>query len=259
MGATKIEWAESVWNPVTGCTKISAGCLHCYAERMSKRLRGRFGYDKDDPFKVTWHSDKLEQPLKWRKPRKVFVCSMGDLFHEDVKDEWIDAVFWQMIRWFWRDDPLDAWKRAHTFMILTKRPDRMEAYMDRFYATNHEHHPWPNIWLGTSIENQEQAGIRIPQLLSIPAAVHFVSLEPLLGAIRVFGFGSPTWGKLPASTYLNWVIAGAETGPGARPMDLDWARSLRDQCQEAGAPFFFKRDSDGNRELDGVQWNEYPR
>ena len=262
---TKIEWAEETWNPVTGCTKISAGCTHCYAERMSKRLRGRFGYDQDDPFKVTWHGDKLEQPLKWRKPRRIFVCSMGDLFHKDVPYIWISMVL----------GIASQANRDHTFLFLTKRPDRMKKHMmDWAGAQGSLPGNW---WLGVTAENQRQADIRIPYLLSIPAAVRFVSLEPLLGAVDMDHDSDTchcgtamdehyfeTHGAVPLpSSYLieglDWVIAGAETGPGARPMDLDWARSIRDQCQHAGTPYFFKRDSDGNRELDGVKWNEFPR
>ena len=205
---TKIEWTDESWNPVTGCTKVSAGCQNCYAERMAKRLRGRFGYPDDDPFRVTLHPDRLEQPLRWRKPRRVFVCSMGDLFHEDVPDEFIDQVFAVM-----------ALAKEHTFQVLTKRPERMKSYLsDRAtyqrvrketeegdvcglyldslcgwefrQAQNQwwtnlppDRWPLPNVWLGTSVEDQATADERIPQLLECPAAVRFVSCEPLLSSV----------------------------------------------------------------------------
>jgi protein gp37 len=212
---TKIEWATETWNPVTGCTPVSEACQNCYAKRMANRLRGRFGYPEDEPFRVTLHPEKLDEPLKWKKPRRVFVCSMGDLFHEDVPHSAIQKVLYRvrMAKW-------------HTFLILTKRPERMRAFFMQYYVTGHI----PNLWLGVTAENQARADERIPILLQIPAAVRFVSVEPMMGPVDL------SW----CNYTLDWVICGGETGPGARPMHPDWARSLRDQCQEAGTPFFFK-------------------
>jgi protein gp37 len=273
---TKIEWAEEVWNPVTGCTKVSPGCRNCYAERMAKRLRGRFGYPQDDPFRVTIHEDRLDEPLRWRKPRRVFVCSMGDLFHEDVPDEFIARVFSVA-----RGCP------DHTFLVLTKRPERARAFLracgqwDGWFTHNgrppkgytmedpgvivgHDYvrdvetgevtarKNWPleNVWLGVSCEDQERADERIPILLDTPAAMRFVSLEPLLGEVDVSSFlcgeedGGAAWRPGGCARYsppLDWVIVGSETGPGARPMHPDWARSVRSQCQSAAVPFFFKQ------------------
>lgn len=283
--STKIEWVVNPdgsqgksWNPVTGCTKISPGCKHCYAERMSKRLAGRCGYPADEPFKVTYHHNRLEEPLRWRKPQNVFAVSMGDLFHEDVPDEYINQVFAVM-----------ALCPQHTFRVLTKRPKRMCQYMaDNNYIELNgvnigQFPPLPNVWLGVTAENQEQADKRIPLLLQTPAAVRFVSVEPMLGPVDLGGlswvsFPYPVRGDWPFHATaaaagihrahvnshgavsacvgdkllgikpaemdwcrkLDWVICGGETGPGARPMHPDWVRSLRDQCQNAGVPFFFK-------------------
>jgi protein gp37 len=263
---SKIEWTEKTWNPITGCTKISEGCKHCYAERMSKRLAGRCGYDKDEPFKVTYHPDKLDEPLRWRKPSKIFVCSMGDLFHEGVDDGFLCRIFDVM-----------AVAEHHTFLILTKRPNRMREFFARCVHGNFQ-----NIWLGVTAENQQRADERIPILLQIPAAKRFVSVEPMLGPIELRLVGGPG--------DLDWVICGGETGPGARPMHPDWVRSLRDQCVRAGTPFFFKSWGDWGFEpypqngkapyesvtidsaimfrcgkkktgrlLDGEEWNEYPK
>ncbi len=289
---TKIEWVKNAdgskgetWNPVTGCTKVSAGCEHCYAERMSKRLRGRHGYPADDPFAVTLHPDRLEQPLRWRKPRRVFVASMGDLFHEDVPDEFIVVVFGIM-----------AACPEHTFQVLTKRPKRMREWFERMFGEwrfGWEAHgrciygvrqhtlqdvpypeaaPWPlpNVWLGTSVEDQPAVIERLPHLFQCPAAVRIVSCEPLLGAIdfdnvcipeiageingrplkrveggsRIMALRGERISDIGLGydiPQLDWVIVGGESGPGARPMHPDWARSLRDQCQAAGVPFFFKQ------------------
>ena len=255
MADTKIEWAEKSWNPVTGCTPVSAGCQNCYARRMASRLRGRYVYPADDPFKVTLHPDKLDEPLHWRKPRRVFVCSMGDLFHDDVH----------------RDNILDVWDvmaRApqHTFLVLTKRPERMQRlvaeWLDHAMTLCLIPHTWPlpNVHLGVSIENQQTADERIPLLLQTPAAVRFVSAEPLLGPVDFNDVPAvPTVEDFDKCVWrLGQIICGAETGPGARPMDLDWARSVRDQCAEAGVAYFFKRDSAGNRKLDGKLHEEYP-
>ena len=224
---TKIEWASESWNPVTGCTPISEGCRNCYAKRMANRLRGRYGYPADDPFKVTFHPDRLNQPLRWEKPRRIFVVSMGDLFHEDVKYKWIDAI-WSRI----------AKCPQHTFMVLTKRPERMAEFVSEIGIFNYD--VLPNLWLGITCENQQAADKRMPIFLQIPAAVHFVSLEPLLGDIDLGIDIGQGVGDL-AIDKLSWCIIGGESGPGARPMHPDWARSVRDQCQSAGVPFFFKQ------------------
>ncbi len=236
MSETKIEWATHTWNPVTGCSKVSSGCANCYAERMSKRLAGRCGYPLDNPFRVTLHPDKLKDPLKWKKPRRIFVNSMSDLFHDDVPDSFLDLVFASMAK-----------ASQHTFLVLTKRPERMSNYIlkamfdeecnyDGLYAALDElgipdANPMANVWLGVSVENQAAAE-RISILKQIPAAVRFVSFEPLLGEINL----TPDLWK-----DIDWAIVGGESGPGARPMHPDWVRSLRNQCQVAGTKFFFKQ------------------
>lgn len=233
---TKIEWTHrpgttgETWNPVTGCTKISEGCAHCYAERMSKRLKGRFGYPEDDPFRVTVHPDKLELPLRWKKPRTVFVCSMGDLFHKDVPTQTI-ALVWRMMNKASR----------HTFLVLTKRPKRMAYFLKQY-----DIQPLPSVWLGVTTENQQRANERIPLLLQCPAAVRFVSVEPMLGPVDIrgalgFSFSDAHEGFLYDVPAVDWIIVGGETGAGARPMDPGWARSVRDQCKAAGIPFFIKK------------------
>lgn len=257
MGQTRIEWATHVWNPVSGCYPVSEGCQNCYARRMANRLRGRFGYPEDEPFRVTLHPERLGEPLRWQEPRRVFVCSMGDLFHEDVPDEFIKQVFDAMAT-----DILQPCK--HTYMVLTKRPERMLKFFERY--TPQGTLPWPNVWLGVTAENQARADERIPILLQIPASVRFVSCEPLLGPVDLSQWleearfcerhgqlceEGVTWEngqlvcrycKRPVERLrlLHWVIAGGETGPNARPMHPDWVRSLRDQCQAAGVSFFFK-------------------
>lgn len=243
MGKTKIEWAEETWSPITGCTKISAGCTNCYAERMANRLANipGSGYDKDNPFGVKFHPDRLDQPLKWKKPRKVFVCSMGDIFHEDMPFEWLWLV-WQRM----------GSARRHTFMVLTKRAENMCV------ETSLRLPVLPNVWLGVTAENQDAADKRIPWLMKTPAAKRFVSVEPMLGPVDLDtingAFGCVDVGD------LDWVICGGETGPGARPMNPDWARSLRDQCVSADVPFFFKKHGEGNKSrlLDGREWSEWP-
>ena len=264
-GPTKIEWADSSWNPVTGCTKVSAGCARCYAERQAKRFAGRVGYPKDNPFAVTLHPERLNEPLRWRKPRRIFVCSMGDLFHPDVPDEFIDQVFNVMAQAYTRSHPP---AQVHTFMILTKRPKRMAQYLRSWLRGQDGNESPPgavrplwNVWLGTSVEDQPTADERIPYLLRCPAAVRFMSYEPALRPVGLhslalsgakpsgfidalgnqsgeFSFQSHRVGDLPS---LDWVIAGGESGPHARPAHPDWFRSVRDQCQAAGVPFFFKQ------------------
>lgn len=254
MGNTKIPWAEKVWNPITGCTKISPGCQNCYAERMANRLRGRCGYPADEPFRVTLHPDRLEEPLRWRKPSMIFVCSMGDLFHEDVP-RWIRFEVMDII--------LQA--KQHIFLILTKRPANMKDFFEWYYTkAGRTTETIKNLWLGITAENQEMADLRIPILLQIPATVRFVSVEPMLGpvdltAVRLPDHLQPDWAYgMPygitfdalqpneshiydSENHLDWVICGGETGPHARPVHPDWVRNLRDQCQAAGVPFFFKQ------------------
>jgi protein gp37 len=224
---SKIEWTDATWNPVTGCSPVSEGCKHCYAKRNAQgRLRGRVGYDREDPFRVKVHAGRMGQPLRWVKPRRIFVCSMGDLFHEDVPEETLAEIFQNM-----------AWAHEHTFMVLTKRPERMKRLLtdDDFISSVVDNGgecadwPWPlkNVWLGVTAENQTRADERIPVLMETPSAIRFVSVEPMLGPVN------------PALA-LDWVICGGETGPGARPLHPDWVRGLRDQCVSARVPFFFK-------------------
>ena len=226
---TKIEWCDDVWNPVTGCSPISAGCAHCYAKRMAQRLKGRFGYPEDEPFKVTFHPDRLDQPSKWKKPSKIFVCSMGDLFHEDVPKEWIDTIFWRI-----GFDYI-----YHTFLILTKRPHRMKEYFDRLL--NRYGSGWPNLWLGISAENQQTLDDRASILLQIPAAKRFVSLEPMLGPVDLcvpYGQGV---GDLLIEN-LSWIIVGGLSLPGGKvvPPVPEWIDDIVEQCDKAGVPLFIK-------------------
>ena len=249
---TKIEYVTETWNPVTGCTPVSEGCTNCYAERAAaNRLAGRYGYPpKPYHFKVTLHPDRLEQPLKWRKPRRIFVCSMGDLFHEDVKRDFIYDVYVAM-----KNAP------QHIFLILTKRPAQMKHWVDTVRPRS-----WPlsNVWLGVTAENQARADERIPVLLSIPAAVRFVSIEPMLGPVDLGYTFAPAYIEAGGKPALDWVILGAETGPSRRAMLPRWARDVKEQCVAAGVPFFLKQmyRNDGTLwrlpELDGRVWNEYP-
>lgn len=258
MSQTKIEWADAVWNPVTGCTPVSEGCANCYARRFAQRMRGRFGYPKDDPFRVKLHRRRLEEPLRWRKPMRIFVCSMGDLFHPDVPADFICHVYHVMKE-----------AKQHTFIVLTKRPERIVPvlYWEKggFYLGGGDY--IPNVWHLTSVENQEAANRRIPALLELRKAsngwpVLGVSVEPMLGPVDLLGptlcaypyksrcnpAGCEDWGMCRGEElkqswlyHLNWVIVGGETGPNARPIHPDWVRSLRDHCQAAGVPFFFKQ------------------
>jgi len=210
--ANKIEWCDRTWSPVTGCSPISEGCANCWAKQFSKRLAGRYDYPADDPFKVTFHPDRLFEPTEWRGHAYIFVTSMGDLFHEDVRTEWLHQIG-EVIREY----------KQHTFMLLTKRPERM-----RLHITS----ALPNVWLGVSTENQRRADERIPMLLSIPAAKHFLSVEPMLGPVHLF----------LERNHVDWVICGPETGPKARPCDKAWVKNLYEQCKEAGVPFWDKTD-----------------
>lgn len=241
MAHSHIEWTEQTWNPTTGCTKISAGCKHCYAERMAERLQamGAAGYDAG--FALTVHPDRLDYPTKLRRPTMFFVNSMSDLFHQSVPDGFIDRVF----------DVIRSTPR-HTYQILTKRASRMR----RYFATRLVP---PNAWLGVSVENRRHGVHRIAELRTIDAAVRFLSVEPLLEDL----------GELDL-TGMHWVIVGGESGPGARPMRPEWARSVRDQSLRDGAAFFFKqwgawgsdavrRNKKANgRFLEGRTWDEMP-
>ena len=249
---TGIEWTDATWNPVTGCTEVSPGCDHCYAKTFAERFRGTSGHYFEHGFDVQLRPDKLDLPLRWRRPRRIFVNSMSDLFHDQVPDTYIAQVFAVM-----------ALAPQHTFQVLTKRHARMRALLrDDLYdlmvrqlaAEDSEIYdaftnraalqperritwPLPNVWLGVSTENQQWADIRIPALLDTPAAVRWISAEPLLGPIDLTGDLVTAGG----SEYLDWVVVGGESGRAARPMHPDWACSLRDQCAAAGVPFLFKQ------------------
>lgn len=253
--ATSIEWTQATWNPVTGCSKVSPGCTNCYAERMSLR----FGWSQypwsaaHAEENVVLHPNRLGIPLRWRKPRLVFVNSMSDLFHERVPLEFISKVWATM-----------SLTPRHQYQILTKRPERMAeavaSLAERHRPPDGSRWPLPNVWLGTSVEDQRRADERILHLLRCPAAVRFLSCEPLLGPVEIRGpiescrdcdpciGGHPeqcavgSWrSDVMQPDGIRWVIAGGESGPGARPAHPDWFRSLRDQCQAAVVPFFFKQ------------------
>ena len=229
-----IEWTETTWNPVTGCTKISHGCKFCYAERMSIRLRA-MGVDKySQGFKSAVHESALNDPLKWRKPRLVFVNSMSDLFHKSVDTAFIESVFETMNR-----------APQHTFQVLTKRPSRVAQLNGKLNWT-------PNIWLGTSIESEKWLG-RLAPLKQTDAQIRFLSLEPLLGPLPGIALDG-----------IDWVIVGGESGPGARPMEADWVREIRDNCLDHKVPFFFKQwggvfKKREGRTLDEKIWDEMPQ
>lgn len=238
---TKIEWAQESWNPITGCSKVSAGCRNCYAERMARRLAGRHGYPPaPNHFDVTLRPERLGQPLKWKKPRTVFVCSMSDLFHEDVHYSYIYNV--------WR---IMTNCQAHTFIVLTKRAGRMSKIVNGLISSG-EFSVAPNIWGLVSVEDQDQTW-RIDELMKSPFVVRGVSVEPMLGLMDLRRYlwcldceeeAAPCEPCLKSGQYdgpkLDWVIAGGESGPGARPTHPDNFRSLRDQCQAAGVAYFFK-------------------
>lgn len=241
MGDTKIQWATKVWNPVTGCTKISDGCRSCYAERMANRLRGRCGYPADDPFQVTLHPEKLNEPLKWRKPSRIFVCSMGDLFHEDVPTEFIWQIFSVMLE-----------ARHHTFIVLTKRSERMKMILNEMVISSGKELP-ENVIGMVTVEKQEYEN-RIVDLLETPFKWRGLSIEPMLEAVDLLNddyLGGCIYCEtcleespktcIERDAKIDWVICGGESGPNARPMHPDWVRSLREQCQAAGVPYFFKQ------------------
>lgn len=273
--STKIEYVDETWSPITGCSPISEGCKNCYARRMAQRLKGRFGYPEDEPFKVTFHngfngtSDRLIQPLKWKKPRMIFVCSMADLFHKDVQVDWIDSIYSMINKC-----------QHHVFLILTKRPERMHEFFSNYMSPPGSYHlydiaaskglvpnspnsffplPLPNLFCGVTAENQKRADERIPVLLQIPAAVRFVSVEPILEEVDLIKYLDPlshldrTYRQVIKDGLLNkhqveslehptidWVIVGPETGPGKRECKPEWIRDLYEQCKAAGIPFFDK-------------------
>lgn len=231
---SSIEWTESTWNPVTGCTKISSGCKNCYAERMAKRLFAMGQANYLNGFKVTTHEHVLELPLKWKKPQTIFVNSMSDLFHKDVSEKFISKVFDVMNRAPW-----------HTFQVLTKRAERLADIHDRLSWSK-------NIWMGVSVENSD-CKFRIDLLRGINANVKFISFEPLIGRL----------GKVNLKN-IDWAIVGGESGPRARYMSPEWVADLRDQCLAQKVPFFFKQWGGVNKKkagrlLDGRTWDEMPR
>lgn len=234
---TTIEWTDSTWNPVTGCTKISAGCDNCYAERFAERFRGVRGHPFENGFDLTLHPARVLQPLKWRQPRMIFVNSMSDLFHKQIPLDFLTRVFDTMERADW-----------HVFQVLTKRSSRMRDFVNARYANGGAP---AHIWLGTSVEDGGKLS-RVRHLRDTAASVRFLSLEPLIGPIADLDL-----------TRVHWVIVGGESGPRARPMRPEWVRSLRDQCVAAGVAFFFKqwgglRPKSGGRTLDGREWSEWP-
>jgi protein gp37 len=236
--ATTIEWTDATWNPVTGCTKISAGCDHCYAERFSERFRGTPNHPFENGFDLTLRPERLEQPLRWREPRMIFVNSMSDLFHKEIPQAFIERVFDTMERANW-----------HTFQVLTKRSSLMRDFLRKRYGgTRGPMH----IWFGVSVEDGTRLS-RIRHLREAPAGVRFLSIEPLIGPP----------GRLNLSE-IDWVIVGGESGPGARAMKIEWVRDIRDQCHASGVAFFFKqwggfRPKSGGRELDGREWSDFPK
>jgi protein gp37 len=230
---SSIEWTEMTWNPVTGCTKVSPGCKHCYAERMARRLKAMGVRSYANGFKLTLQPQMLELPLRWRTPRTVFVNSMSDLFHSGVPFSFIQRVFDVMRRAHW-----------HTFQVLTKRSDRLLELNSEI--------DWPeNVWMGVSVEN-EKYKFRIDDLRKTDAKIKFLSLEPLLGPLADLNLRN-----------IDWVIVGGESGPGARPMLQEWVEDIRDQCNSAQVAFFFKQWGGTNkkrsgRELEGRTWDDMP-
>lgn len=230
---SKIEWTESTWNPITGCTKISSGCQNCYAERMAYRLQAMGQPNYKNGFKLTLHEEALEIPLHWKKPKMIFVNSMSDLFHKDVPFDFIQQVFEVMGNAYW-----------HTFQVLTKRSERLKETSSKLRWAD-------NIWMGVSIENDTNRD-RLGNLVACHSAVKFLSLEPLLGPLYNLDL-----------TKVDWVIAGGESGPGARIIKEEWVTDIRNQCISANVPFFFKqwggvRKKKNGRLLEGFVWNQIP-
>jgi protein gp37 len=231
---TTIQWTEATWNPVTGCSHISAGCDHCYAERLARRLQAMGNASYQNGFKVTMHERMLGLPITWKRPRMIFVNSMSDLFHADVPVQFIQRVFAVM-----RSCP------HHNFQLLTKRTKRLKALIPQLT-------PWPkNVWIGATVEDSRVAN-RIHELAAVPAPIRFLSCEPLIGPV----------GRLPLKD-IHWVIVGGESGPGAREMKKEWVLSIKQQCERAGVAFYFKqwggvRKHLNGRELDGQEYSEMP-
>lgn len=235
---TQIEWTDATWNPVTGCTKVTRGCDHCYAERFSERFRGVPGHPFENGFDLTLRPDRITQPLNWKQPRRIFVNSMSDLFHKEVPSKFIDAVFNTM--------EIANW---HTYQVLTKRSSLMMKYLQRRYGNDLAP---SHIWLGVSIEDKQNV-VRMNHLKAAPASTKFISFEPLLASV----------GEIDL-TGINWAIVGGESGPHARPMAEEWAIEIRDQCRRDKVAFFFKqwggiRPKAGGRLLRGREWNQYPK
>ncbi|MEW6237152.1 MAG: phage Gp37/Gp68 family protein [Candidatus Omnitrophota bacterium] len=228
-----IEWTESTWNPLTGCTKISPGCKYCYAERLAKRLQAMGQPNYKEGFRLSFHEEAVSIPLSWKKPRTIFVNSMSDLFHKNVQAEFIKKIF----------DVMNKAKR-HRFQILTKRSDRLLTLNDAI--------AWPeNVWMGVSVESDDYL-FRVDHLRNTDAHIKFISFEPLLGPIPNINLKG-----------IDWVIVGGESGPGARVMEEEWVLSIRDQCEKSGIPFFFKqwggvRKHRNGRMLEGRTWDEMP-
>ena len=233
-----IEWTDATWNPVRGCTKISDGCKHCYAETFAERFRGVKGHPYEQGFDLRLVPEKLAEPLRWRNPKMIFVNSMSDLFHENVPDDYVVAVAEVMAAASW-----------HTYQVLTKRSDRLRRMLNGplSFAANQAH-----IWWGVSVENRKYGLPRIGNLQDASAKVRFLSVEPLLEDLGEFNLDG-----------IDWVIVGGESGPGARPMEKEWVISVRDQCRQEGVPFFFKqwggvRKAAAGRKLDGKTYDEFP-
>jgi len=230
---SRIEWTHATWNPVTGCSKVSPGCAHCYAETFAERFRGVPGHPYEQGFDLKLWPDRLELPLTWRRSRLIFVNSMSDLFHERVPDAFIKQVFATMAKAEW-----------HTFQVLTKRHERLERLAPTL--------EWPeNVWMGVSIENRRWVK-RADSLRAVEAAVRFISAEPLLGPLEGLDLAG-----------IQWLIAGGESGARHRPVHIEWIRDLRERCRMANVPFFFKQwggrtSKVGGRELDGQEWNGMP-
>jgi protein gp37 len=267
---TKIEWCDATWNPVTGCTPCSPGCDHCYAANMVRRFPHLHDSCIDAvhacaakplPFScVQFHLSRLDQPFHWRRPRRVFVCSMGDLFHDDMAANWTRYVFHTMrsIR-----------GQHHTYLLLTKRAENARSWMTMLQLSSDTLWPLPNLWLGVTVCNQAEADAKIPVLLQTPAALRFVSIEPMLGPVDLACWLRPCsypGGTADDDRCLDWVIVGGETGPGARPLSPIAGCDLRDQCVSAGVPFFWKgcgtawlpKSHPNYHLLDGREWHQFP-
>ena len=230
---SQIEWTDATWNPIRGCTKVSPGCKHCYAERFSERFRGVPGHPFENGFDLRLVPKALDLPLRWRASRRIFVNSMSDLFHDDIPEDYVARVFAVMRTAAW-----------HQFQVLTKRADRLAALGPRLGIPD-------NVWIGVSVESADYKW-RIDKLRSVPARVRFLSVEPLLGPLGDVALDG-----------VHWVIVGGESGPGARPMSPVWVRAVHEQCARAGVPFFFKQwggvhKARAGRELDGRTWDEMP-